>query len=173
MWRRSNKINTIRHGWYYLQNCKAIKFLKNCKSYKIWKTQCSKSSSYFMSEFWQSKSYFLPLLSAIRGNECYLSDRVTTFWLGLDDNNLGVSFEWGGAWVKMPRIISFSRNVISINLKSFSTHGGIQRFEKKFNKHSGERWNPGEFLEIWKGASLGLILKDLSSNEDCVPFCWF
>ena len=51
----------------------------------------------------------------------------------------GRSFEWGGAWVKIPRINAFSRNVNSTNLKIFPTHGGIFKFERKFNKHSGER----------------------------------
>ena len=52
---------------------------------------------------------------------------------------LGASFEWGGAWVKMLRINAFSKNVNSINLKILPTHGGIQKFERKFNKHSAER----------------------------------
>ena len=38
--------------------------------------------------------------------------------------NLRASFEWGGAWVKMPRINALPRNVNSINLKIFLTHGG-------------------------------------------------
>ena len=42
-----------------------------------------------------------------------------------DDKNLGASFEWGGAWVKMPQINAFFRNVNSINLKIFPTHGGM------------------------------------------------
>ena len=34
---------------------------------------------------------------------------------------------------------AFFRNVNTINLKIFPTHGGIYKFERKFNKHSGER----------------------------------
>ena len=34
---------------------------------------------------------------------------------------------------------AFFRNVNTINLKIFLTHGGIYKFERKFNKHSGER----------------------------------
>ena len=40
--------------------------------------------------------------------------------------NSALSFEWRtGAWVKMPRFITFSRNMNSIDLKMFPTHGGI------------------------------------------------
>ena len=48
-----------------------------------------------------------------------------------DYKNLGASFERGGAWVKMPLINVFCRNVNSINLNKI--------FERKFNKHFGER----------------------------------
>ena len=33
----------------------------------------------------------------------------------------------------------FSTNLNSINLKVFPINGGINKFERKFNKHSGER----------------------------------
>ena len=33
---------------------------------------------------------------------------------------------------------AFSWNVNTINLKIFPTHGGICKFEIKFDKHSGE-----------------------------------
>ena len=54
---------------------------------------------------------------------------------------------WGELWVgrggdasvKMPRFNAFSRNVNTMNLKIFLTHGGVYNFERKFNKHSGER----------------------------------
>ena len=39
----------------------------------------------------------------------------------------------------MSQITAFYRNESSINLKIFPTHGGIKRFERKFNKHSVER----------------------------------
>ena len=55
----------------------------------------------------------------------YPGEKVISFCLGPDDKNLGASFEWGVAWVKMPWINAFSRNVNSINLKIFPTHGGI------------------------------------------------
>ena len=42
-----------------------------------------------------------------------------------DDKNLGASFEWGRSLVKIPRFNAFSRNVNTINLKIFPTHGGI------------------------------------------------
>ena len=34
----------------------------------------------------------------------------------------------------MSQITAFYRNESSINLKIFPTHGGIKRFERKFNK---------------------------------------
>ena len=48
----------------------------------------------------------------------------------------------------MPRINAFSRNVNYVNLKIFPTHGKPQKFERKFNKHSGERSTPREYIEI-------------------------
>ena len=39
----------------------------------------------------------------------------------------------------MCRFNAFFRNVDVINSKIFPTHGGIYKFERKFNKHSGER----------------------------------
>ena len=39
----------------------------------------------------------------------------------------------------MCRFNAFFRNVDIINSKIFPTHGGIYKFERKFNKHSGER----------------------------------
>ena len=38
-----------------------------------------------------------------------------------------------------PRINAFTRNVNSVSLKIFPTHGGVLKFEGKFNNHSGER----------------------------------
>ena len=49
---------------------------------------------------------------------------------------------------KNPLNNAFSRNVNSTNLKFFPTHGGILKFERKFNKHSGEIKSPREFIEI-------------------------
>ena len=65
---------------------------------------------------------------------------------------------------------AFSRNVNTINLKIFPTHGGIYNI---FNKYSGERWNPNEFKGIWKEVSLRLILKDKHGKQHCCSFCWF
>ena len=39
----------------------------------------------------------------------------------------------------MPRSNAFSRNANAINLKIFPKHGEIYKFERNFNKHSGER----------------------------------
>ena len=88
---------------------------------------------------------------------------------------LGGEFWVGEAWVKMPRINAFTRNLNSINLGIFPTHGGIEKFERKFKKHSGER---DKALGSWcilvsKDVSLRLILKDKGGNQDCLPLCWF
>ena len=45
----------------------------------------------------------------------------------------------------MPRINAFSRNVNSINLKIFPKDGGIQKFDRKFNK----------FCSGWEGEGRG------------------
>ena len=45
--------------------------------------------------------------------------------------------------------------------------------QKKFNKHSGERYNPKEFKEIWKDVSLRLILEDKGGKQHCLPISWF
>ena len=65
-----------------------------------------------------------------------------------------------GAWVKMPRFSAFNRNVSTINVEIFPTHRGRYKFERKFNKYSGERESSKEFIEIWNDVSLRLILKD-------------
>ena len=50
-----------------------------------------------------------------------------------NDKNLVASFEWGIAWVKMPWINAFSRNVNSINLKFFPTHlGNLRKIQQAF-----------------------------------------
>ena len=71
----------------------------------------------------------------------------------------------------MPRINAFSRNVNSISLKIFPTVTGIQKFERKRNKLSGERQSPREFIKMQKDVSLRLILKDKGGNQECLPFC--
>ena len=71
--------------------------------------------------------------------KCCLLELVIIFSLGCYDKNLGVIFDWGRAWVKMPRYNAFSRNVNIMYLKILRTHGVIYKFEKEFNKHSGER----------------------------------
>ena len=59
--------------------------------------------------------------------------------IGRDDKKLGARFDWDGAWVKTSRLNAFSKNVNSLNLTIFRTHGGISTFERKFRKHSRER----------------------------------
>ena len=44
-----------------------------------------------------------------------------------------------GAWVKMPRFNSFSRNLNTINLNIFPNYCRIYMFERKCKKHSRER----------------------------------
>ena len=64
---------------------------------------------------------------------------------------------------------AFSRNVNTINLKIFVTHGGIYNFERKRSKHSGERYSPKEFIEIWNDVFFGQIL----NNKSGLPFFRF
>ena len=74
----------------------------------------------------------------------------------------------------MPRIYAFSRNVNSINLNTFPIHGGVKKFERKFNNNSGERDKAIDSLQKYKkGVSLRLILKDKGGNQDCLPFWLF
>ena len=70
-----------------------------------------------------------------------------SFCLGHDEKNLGESFEWGGACIKMPQINAFSRNVNSINLKVFPTWWNIKGSEKIQQALWRERQGPREFLE--------------------------
>ena len=73
----------------------------------------------------------------------------------------------------MPRFNAFSGNVKTVNLKIFPDYDRIYRFERKFNKHSWERKNPKEFIEIWKDISLRLIWKDKGRNRHCLfPIFW-
>ena len=46
---------------------------------------------------------------------------------------LGSSFEWWSAWVKMTSLNAFSRNMNTINLKKKFAQCGIYKFERKFN----------------------------------------
>ena len=72
----------------------------------------------------------------------------------------------------MPRFNAFSGNVSTINLEIFpTTWWNIYKFERKFNKHSGERKSPKEFIEISKDVSLRLILKEKGGNQHCLPIC--
>ena len=88
--------------------------------------------------------------------KCCLLELVIIFSLGCYDKNLGVIFDWGRAWVKMPRYNAFSRNVNIMYLKILRTHGVIYKFEKEFNKHSGER---------------DKALRSLSKYERMYPMC--
>ena len=104
-----------------------------------------------MIDFWHSKSKFLPLLSPVGGNmfskKCYLS--------GI--NNIALPRDKRGVW-KRSRFNAVSRNLNTIYLKNFSTCDRIFEFDRKFNKHCRERWNPKKFIETWKDISL----KDIS-----------
>ena len=96
---------------------------------QIQKTLCSKSSSYFLTEFWWSKSWFHSPFSAVGGNrlskECCLGG-ISNFLLPRAWwQEHGGEFWVGRTWVKIHRINAFSRNVTPINLNIFPTHGGI------------------------------------------------
>ena len=139
--RRSNKINAILYDKYYLQNCKAITFEKIANYTKYKKRYVRNHLNVFWLNFDIATHSFFHAFSAVGKNrfskECCLVEWVISFCLGQDDKNLWASCEWGGAWVKMPRIDAFFRNVNSINLYIFPTHGRV--FWEKFSKHSGVR----------------------------------
>ena len=77
-----------------------------------------------------------------------------------------------GPWVKMHKFNAFSGNVNTINWKFFPTHGGMYKLEK-IQQAFWREINPKEFKEIWKDASLRLILKDKGGKQYCLPICYF
>ena len=95
---------------------------------------------------------------------------VISFCLGCDDKNLGASFEWGGAWVKMPRINGFSRNMNSI--KFSHTGWNIKVWEKIQQAFWGEI-KPDVVYRHMKGGIIEANLRDKDGDQDCLPFCWF
>ena len=110
-----------------LQNCKATTFENIANHTKHKKPNAPSYLHIFWLNFDKVTHSFLHpsrLLGETEfSTECCVG--VISFCLGRDDENLGASFEWGGAWVKMSRISAFSRNVNSINLKIFPTLGRI------------------------------------------------
>ena len=124
LYRRSIKVNTILYDRYYLQNCKVIIFKKISNRTKYKKLYVSSHLHIFWLKFDKANHSFFPPFLLLRETDS-LGEWVISFCLGCNDKNLGASFDWGGAWVKMPRINPFSRNVNSINLKILPTHGGI------------------------------------------------
>ena len=163
---RSNKINTILYDRYCLQNCKAITFAKIADHTKYKKPNVlSHHHIFWMNSDKADNSFLYPFL--------LLGKQIFEICLGRDNKYLGVSFKWGGAWVKMPWINTFSRNVNSINLKIFPTWWNIKVWEKIQQEFRRERKSPREFIEIWRDVSLRLILKDKGGNQYCLSFCWF
>ena len=151
---------------------------KICKLYKLFKIQ---GTGYYNINVtfisFPKDLYHSPNKLIVGGNrfskKCCLGGWVISLFLGYDNKNLGASFEWRGAWVKMPRFNAFYRNVYAINLKIIPTHGGIYKCERKFNKHSGEKLSLNDFIDLWKDVSLRLILKDKGGNQQYLLLCWF
>ena len=69
----------------------------------------------------------------------------------------------------MPRFNAISRNVNTINLKIFSTHGVIYKFQGNLNKHFEERVKA--IRNFFKKLSLKEILKDKGSKQLFLPLC--
>ena len=126
--RRRNKTNTILHDRYYLQNCKVITFeklqvIQNVKNvmfqvmfiFSDWTLMKKIIVSFTHLNCWGKQ-----IFGRMRPEGMSNLLLPTTWW-----QQLGVSFEWGSAWVKMPRINSFLRNMNSINLNIFLSHGEI------------------------------------------------
>ena len=72
---------------------------------------------------------------------------------------LGGEFEWGGTWVEIPRINTFSRNVKSINWKIFPTHGGYKILRENSTSIL-ERDKGWEVYRNMKGCILGANLEE-------------
>ena len=72
----------------------------------------------------------------------------------------------------MYRFNAFSGNVNTVNLITFTTRVGIYNFERISTSNLGREINPKEFIEVWKDASLRLILKEKGRNQLCLPWCW-
>ena len=150
--KRSIKINIILYDRCYLQNCISITFEKVANQTKYKKPNIWSHLNIFWLNFGKAnRDFFHPFL--LVGETDFWQNAalgISNFLLpiGRDDKNLGASFDWGGAWVKTPRINAFSRNVNSINLTVFCIHGRIQTFERKLRKQSGERQGPREFIGI-------------------------
>ena len=51
-------------------------------------------------------------------------------------------------FVSYCRFKAFSKNVNTMNFKTFPTHDGVCQFEGKYSKYSGEKEIPKEFLKL-------------------------
>ena len=108
--------------------------------------------------------------SGIRfSKEWCLGQWVFSFCPERDDKNLGTSFEWGGAWVQMPPVNTFSRNVNPINFSHILWN--VKVWEKTQHTSILERdkalESTGKYEKMysWSQSHVG--------NWDCLPFCWF
>ena len=114
--RRSNKINTILCDIYYLQNCHDITFEKIASHTKYKKPNVSSHLHIFWQNFDNANHSFLHFFLLLEEIDFQVNAALGNEWfpsacIGRDDKNLGVNFEREEAWVKMPRINAFSRNV--------------------------------------------------------------
>ena len=112
--RRGNKLNTTLYDRWYLQNCKAITFRKIANNTKYKKPNVPSHFHIFWVNFdKENHSFLYPFLLL----------EETDF-----QKNSAWNPEWETeAWVKMLRFDAFSRNVNTINSKSFPTYGGIYK----------------------------------------------
>ena len=104
------------HGRYYFQNCKAISFEKIADHTKYKKPNVESHLHILWLNFDKANHSFLHI-------SLLLGETDFSFCLGRIHMDLGASFEWRGAWVKMPQTNAFSRDVNSIILQ-FLPHMG-------------------------------------------------
>ena len=109
--RRSNNVNTLVYDRYYLLNCKSITIEKISNHTKYKNTNVPSHLYIFWLTFDKANHTFLnPFLllgeTNFRKNAAW-ENKKFPFSLWRVDTNLGVSFEWRVAWIKIPEINAF------------------------------------------------------------------
>ena len=157
---------------YYLQNCKAITFEKIANHTKYEKPNVPSHLHIFWLNFNKANYSFLHLF-LLFGKQIF--ERMVpgamsiSFCLERDDKNLGTSFEWGGAWVQMPQVNTFSRNVNPINFSHI-----LWNVEVWVKIHHTSILERDKALEsTWKYEKMYSWSQSHGGNWDCLPFCWF
>ena len=122
-------------GRYYFQNCKAISFEKIADHTKYKKPNVESHLHILWLNFDKTNPSFLHTF-------LLLGETDFSFCLGRDHMDLGESFEWKGAWVKMPQINAFSMDVNSIILKFLPHMGEDKSLRENLTSISKTEMNP-------------------------------